>query len=225
MADKMLTPFVEDFVGLGLFLENLNGEYYFSHGGWDEGFCAQLTAHKDKGYGMVILINANKPEFINEVLRSVARSYNWPNYTKAYTKIRMDTANFAQIRGRYHNGSDGSIVVSTEGDRLFMKYLRDSKPFELFRVSDSTYMSKDVNHPARPVSFKINPADGKLNYVFVEDGKPAVFIHAKEGENIKVPYEYLLAGDFSMALAGYQKLLKENPKDNAVNEENINQRI
>ena len=49
------------------------------NGGWDEGFSAQLTAHKSKGYGVVILTNSNHPRFINELVRSVALSYDWDN--------------------------------------------------------------------------------------------------------------------------------------------------
>jgi len=219
MANKMTTPFVEDFVGLGLFLENLNGEHYFSHNGWDEGFSAQLVAHKDKGYGMVILINANKPEFMSEVLRSVARTYAWPNYTKTFTKMKMDTANFAALRGRYHNESDGSLMVSTKGDKLYMKYLRAKTPYELFRISDSTYAQY---RDSRPVQFKVNPADGKLNLVLVEDGKAPAFVHPRESEDTRVPYEYLLKGDFDTALKGYQVILKADPNDYSVNEESLN---
>jgi len=49
MTTKMLTPFVEDFIGLGLFINKMNDEVYFGHGGWNEGYSNELKAHRDKG--------------------------------------------------------------------------------------------------------------------------------------------------------------------------------
>ncbi len=36
MTNLMLTPFVEDFTGLGIFINKMKDEIYFAHGGWDE---------------------------------------------------------------------------------------------------------------------------------------------------------------------------------------------
>ncbi len=219
MADKMLTSFVADFEGLGMFLDKRKDDIYFGHGGWDEGFSSEMKAHKDKGYGVVVLTNSNHPEFISEVINSVARTYNWANFMPVYTKVEMDTTKFAAIRGRYHNEIDGSLYVTTKGDRLFMKYLRAKAPYELIRISDSTY----VNYrDQRPVQFKVNPADGKMNLVLVESRKSAEFVHPREDESTRVPYEYLLAGDFDKAAKGYQSLLKLYPSDYAVSEGSLN---
>ena len=222
MAEKMITPFVTNYEGLGIFLTKKKDDLYFGHGGWDEGFSSEMIAHSKDGYGVVVLTNSNHPEFISELINSVARNYNWSNFLPAYTKQPMDTTMFTTITGRYHNGSDGSIVISNKGNRLFIKYLRGDKPFELFRISDSTYLSKDENSPPNPVQFKLNPADGKLNFVSIEEGRPAEFIHVRESADIRVPYEYLRAGDFNKALEGYRALMKANPKDNAINEGNLN---
>ncbi len=220
MTEKMLTPFVSDFEGLGLFINKKKDDIYFGHGGWDEGFSSEMTAHKDKGYGVVVLTNSNHPEFISEVINSVARAYNWANYMPVYEKLAMDTTKFKELRGRYHNFSDGSLYVTSKGNRLFMKYLRAKAPYELFRVTDSTYINlTDTRH----VQFKVNPADGKLNLVILETNKPAEFIRPQESADIRVPYEYLLAGDFNKAIKGYQALLKADPTDNAINEDNLNQ--
>jgi len=135
----------------------------------------------------------------------------------------MDTLKFAGIRGTYFNGNDGTIRIYSEGDRLFIKYLRGREPFELFAITDSTYMSRDEGHGQTPVQFKLNPADGKLNFVFVNADKPASFEHPLKANNDKVPYEFLLAGDFAKALQLYQGLLKANPKDKAIVEDNLNQ--
>ncbi|CAN5336316.1 hypothetical protein BH10BAC4_BH10BAC4_03140 [soil metagenome] len=217
MVDRMRTPFVTDFEGLGLFLRNKGS--YFGHGGWDEGFSSEMIAHRDHGYGVVVLTNSNHPEFITEVINSVARVYNWSDYLDIFTKVEMDTTKFAAITGRYHNDSDGMIRISGKGNRLFMKYLRAEAPYELFRVSDSTFVN--ATNP-KQIQFRTNPKDGQLNLVFIEKGKPAEFTHVRESEDLRVPYEYLLAGDFDKAIKGYQALLNANPKDRDVMEESLN---
>ncbi|MEJ0029572.1 MAG: serine hydrolase [Bacteroidota bacterium] len=58
----MLTP-VDSNAGyaLGLGITGRDGEIYFGHGGWDEGFSSEMVAHRDKGYGVVVLTNSNHP--------------------------------------------------------------------------------------------------------------------------------------------------------------------
>jgi tetratricopeptide (TPR) repeat protein len=68
----------------------------------------------------------------------------------------------------------------------------------------------------------MNPADKKLNIVFVEEGRPIQFERPRESEDIKVPYEYLLSGNYEKALTGYRSILVKNPNDDAVAEGNLN---
>lgn len=217
MIEKMLTPFVADFIGLGLFFDKTEDDIYFGHGGWDEGFSSEMVAHKTKGYGVVVLTNSNHPEFISEVIRSVARTYAWSNFVPVYKAMEMDTTKFASITGRYKNSSDGLITVYTEGNRLFKKNLRGT-PTELFQISDSSYISRESE---QVIQFKTNPADGQWNILLVENGKQE-FNHPRLSENERVPYEFILAGDVDGAVKGYQALLKANPKDESISEGNLN---
>lgn len=217
MTEKMLTPFVADFIGLGLFLNKKDEEIYFGHGGWDEGFSSEMVAHKTKGYGVVVLTNSNHPEFISEVIRSVARTYGWSNRVPVYKKLAMDTLTFAGIRGRYRNSSDGLITVYSEGDRLFKKTLRGT-PTELFQISDSSYICRESEEV---VQFKTNPSDGQFNLLLVENGKQE-FTHPRLKAGERVPYEYILAGDLDGAVQGYRALLKADPNDNSPSEGNLN---
>jgi tetratricopeptide (TPR) repeat protein len=218
MTEKMLTPFGSEFDGLGLFINKRKDDIYFSHGGWDEGFSSQMTAHKDKGYGVVVLTNSNHPDFIEELIRSVARTYEWSNYAPVFKKIVMDTSKFSSIRGRYYNTSDGLINVFTKGNHLFRKYLRGT-PTELFQISDSTYIGREND---QVIQFKKNPADGQLNILLINNDSKQEFAHPKISADKKVPYEYVLAGDFNNALKGYQALMKADPKDQSISEDNLN---
>ena len=218
MTEKMLTPFGSEFDGLGLFIDKRKDDIYFGHGGWDEGFSSQMTAQKDKGYGVVVLTNSNHPDFIEELIRSVARTYAWSNYVPVYKKMTMDTSKYSSIRGRYFNSTDGLINVYTEGNRLFRKYLRGT-PTELFQISDTSYIGRESD---QLIQFKNNPADGQLNILLVNNDGKQEFTHPKISADKKVPYEFLLAGDFNNALKGYQALMKADPKDQSVNEGNLN---
>ncbi len=218
MTEKMLTPFGSEFDGLGLFIDKRKDDIYFGHGGWDEGFSSRMTAHKDKGYGVVVLTNSNHPDFIEEVIRAVARTYAWSNYVPVYKKLAMDTSKFSTLRGHYRNSNDGLINVYSEGSRLFRKYLRGT-PTELFQISESLYIGREND---RLIEFKTNPADGQLNILLVNNDGKEEFTHPKMKADEKVPYEFLLSGDFVNALKRYQALLKVDPNDPAVKEENLN---
>ena len=217
MTEKMLTPFVADFIGLGLFLNKRNDDLYFGHGGWDEGFSSEMVAHKTKGYGVVVLTNSNHPEFISEVIRSVAHTYGWSNYVPVYKKMDMDTTKFSNITGRYKNSSDGLITVYNEGNRLYKKFLRGT-PTELFQISDTSYITRESEDV---IQFKTNPADGQFNILLVENGKQE-YNHPQLKTNDKVPYEYILEGNIDAAVKAYQALLTVNPKDESISEGNLN---
>jgi CubicO group peptidase (beta-lactamase class C family) len=216
MAMRMVTPVKnEKSIGLGIFMEDHDGEIYFGHGGWDEGFSSNLIAHRDKGYGVVVLTNSNHPAFIDELIRSVARVYAWDNYTTNYNKMPIDPLLFSSITGRYSNGGDGLISITREGDKLFFKNLRADSPTELFRITDSTYLTMYEN---TPMQFKPGP-DGSVKMIRYAD---RAITHDKLKDDEKVPYEYLLEGEYRKALKGYKDLKKKDPNDNSVSEDNLN---
>jgi CubicO group peptidase (beta-lactamase class C family) len=218
---QLLTPSaVADHMGLGLFLDKHDNDLYFGHGGWDEGFSSNMVAHKDKGYGVVVLTNSNHPDFIDELIRAVALTYRWDSYVPTYEKTKLEEADILKILGRYAYNSDEVVRVYREGDRVFSTYLRFAQPMELFKISDSTFVRKE--REAR-VQFKTNPADGNFYLTFLEKGKPVEFTHPKMEPGAKVPYEWLLEGDYQKALEAYTGLKKSNAEDASVQEQSLNQ--
>ena len=120
MARTMIDLIDGDYA-LGLGIKHLGNGSYFGHGGWDEGFSADLSAHIDKGYGVVIMINSNHPAFINELTRAVAYTYGWDGY-KIREKQQISKSALEQNPGRYKYNAELSITVYTENDHLFMPY-------------------------------------------------------------------------------------------------------
>jgi CubicO group peptidase (beta-lactamase class C family) len=81
---QMVSPVGVGPFGVGLTLAK-NGEgWYFSHGGANWGFRADLTAHVVKGYGVAIMTNSDRGSVVIEELRTrVANAYNWDSLDRA----------------------------------------------------------------------------------------------------------------------------------------------
>ena len=220
MTTKMLTPFVEDFIGLGIFVNNKEDEIYFEHGGWNEGFSSQLMAHKDKGYGVVVLTNANQPDFISELIRSVARTYEWDNYVPTFTKMEDEPDVIAKISGRYLINGNRILEVSQNNTKLMSKELgEDAK--ELVKVSDSTYVKRDNE---LLFQFKPNTETKTMNMLVLNanDGNVISEITQMDATK-KMPIELLIEGDFDESLAAYRALKEQSATDPTVYENVLNE--
>ncbi len=219
MGKKMLTPFVTEFIGLGVFINNKKDEVYFGHGGWDEGFSSELMAHRDKGYGVVILTNSNHPDFISELIRSVALTYEWDDYVPKYEKRALDAQGVSEIAGRYQVNENLFIEVYEKDGILYRKGL-GFEANELFQVSDSTYVRREND---RLIQFKREGEGGLLNMLVVNpDTGETQSTFAKLAEDVKLPMEWLVAGEFDQGLAAFKALLDKDPLDPAIAVGNIN---
>ncbi|GAA4274717.1 hypothetical protein GCM10022258_40130 [Aquimarina gracilis] len=219
MVSKMLTPFVEDHIGLGIFLNKRKDEVYFGHGGWDEGFSSELVAHKDKGYGVVILTNSNHPRFISELIRSVALTYKWDDFVPTYSKLATEETVLEKLAGRYCLNKDRYTKVFNRGNQLFKQSFGED-PVELVKISDTTYISRENE---RPIQFKLNNQINQMNVLVhnVDNGKVEATL-SRLNDDEKLPVEFLEDGNFEEALSAYQELMKTNPEDPAIKESSIN---
>ena len=216
----MLTPYVADFIGLGIFLDKRKDDLYFGHDGWDEGFSSQLVAHTKKGYGVVVLTNANQPAFIEELIRAVALTYQWDNMVPIYKRAASDAMSDAKIIGRYRKGNDALMDIYQKDDKLWVKNIEGSS-FELIKISDSTYITRKQNEP---IQFKTNKKTRHLNLLVLNMDKGHVEATFSQMEkNEKLPAELLMDGDFDAALKAYRELMKNDPNDPALDEGKLNQ--
>ncbi|WP_051315091.1 serine hydrolase [Algoriphagus terrigena] len=219
MTSLMLTPFVEDFTGLGLFITKMKDEVYFGHGGWDEGFSSEMIAHKDKGYGVVVLTNSNHPEFISELIRSVALTYDWDDFVPKYERKPLSAEEASQNTGRYQIDGNWFVEIFEKDGNLYSKGLLD-EPVELVKISDSLYIRRDNT---QHIQFKVNPNSGKRELLALNpDSGVTEMDMARMEDGKKVPIELLIAGEFDAALREYQAVKKQNPDDPTIREENLN---
>jgi hypothetical protein len=217
----MLTPFVGKQNGLGLFLVEHGDDVYFQHGGWNEGFSSAATAHRDKGYGVVVLTNGNKPALIDEVIVSVARAYHWDNFaTPEYTEQKLSKSEIANIEGRY-NHAGNPVRVYLENEKMFIHPFGKS-PQRLIHIGAQQFARRSETGL---VCFSQDRATGMQQFAFLSpwESEPTdqeSFIKLNDDE--KLAADWILEGQFDKALQAFQALKENNPDDENIQEATLN---
>ncbi|HIF38089.1 MAG TPA: class A beta-lactamase-related serine hydrolase [Gemmatimonadetes bacterium] len=81
---EMLNPVGVGPYAVGFSVSKEGEGWYFSHGGSNWGFRALLLAHKLKGYGLVIMTNADQGSIVlQEVSRRIQHTYDWDSFASA----------------------------------------------------------------------------------------------------------------------------------------------
>lgn len=216
-AAKMVTPFIEDFIGLGFFIEKHGAATYFGHGGADEGFRAQLLVNRDKGYGAVVMVNSDNGQVINEIFRSIAAEYKWDDYLpKPVDVVSVDSKKLDDYVGRFLVNPDRVIKFTRENGKLYGEPTQTPK-FELFAISESEFQRSDAE--VRYTFLK--SADGKVDQIQLrfpggESKAPRI------SEGTAIPYELLMDGKFIEAAEAYKKIKRETPNHGVVSEARLN---
>jgi CubicO group peptidase (beta-lactamase class C family) len=83
LANEMLSPVgVGDFA-VGFSIGKIGQGWYFSHGGSNFGFRGMLLGHKVKGYGLVIMTNADQGSAVAaELSRRIQLAYEWDSFAE-----------------------------------------------------------------------------------------------------------------------------------------------
>jgi CubicO group peptidase (beta-lactamase class C family) len=75
---EMVTPVGVGPFGVGFSVEKRGEGWYFGHGGSNWGFQCSMTAHRVKGYGLVIMTNGdNGPALMQELRDRIQQAYQW----------------------------------------------------------------------------------------------------------------------------------------------------
>ena len=81
-ASLMVSPSSAGNVGLGMFIEQRDGEIYFQHGGGNVGFKCGLIMHREDGCGAAVMTNGDRGgRLCQEIINAIAKEYGWANYS------------------------------------------------------------------------------------------------------------------------------------------------
>lgn len=215
LAQDMLTPRLGGGYGLGLGTPDFDGQKYFAHGGWDEGFCTLLIGSQTSGQGVVVMINANQPALMDELQQAVAFAYGWPG-VKAYAAVPASTQALASVPGRYRVNGEQVAVVTREGERLQLGFVGLPRS-ELVAIGDNRYLQREQR---RERSFELGADGAQALLLHQPEGLPERFVRLRDDE--RMPRELLLAGDYDAALKAYRAL--RDAHDEAGKEDYLNER-
>jgi CubicO group peptidase (beta-lactamase class C family) len=155
--DLMLTKGLGD-MGLGPGVHGEKEGLHFDHAGWNRGFRAYLLVYPHTGKGIVVMANADGGnELIDEVVRSAARTYQWPDFAPQRREIAAtEPAVLDSHVGDYEVREYGIVLsVKRKDDHLLVDTPRGS-------------------------SYTFYPATGS-DYFAIEDGSELTFIQGPEG--------------------------------------------
>lgn len=78
MMLEMVTPVGVGPYAVGFSVEKRGEGWYFGHGGSNWGFQCAMTAHRSKGYGLVMMTNGdNGPALMQELRDRIQQAYQW----------------------------------------------------------------------------------------------------------------------------------------------------
>ena len=217
-TDKMATPFIEDHIAMGFFLEKHGNAVYFGHGGADEGFRAELLVHKTKGYGAVVMVNSDNGAIIREILRGIAHEYGWEEFLpKPYEIVALDPLKLDDYAGRFQPNPDLVLKMVRENGKFFVEPTDGGPRVELHPISDTTFIRKDRDVR---VAFQ-RDASGKVHAIKLWLGGQET-LAPKIANDVLIPYELLMSGKTTEALDAYRNIKREKPGNVVVEEGRLN---
>ena len=121
-AQQMVTPGLGNW-GLGLEIGGRPGHRYFWHGGGNAGYQCIMTAYEGQSDGAVVMTNGNRGyPLANDIIRSIAREYNWPDWgPRVVHVVPVDPAILQQYTGKYKMNDWFSFDVTFHDNKLFIQ--------------------------------------------------------------------------------------------------------
>lgn len=153
-TNLMLTPEIDN-AALGWFVDGKERSARFSSSGANVGYKCRMVGYLNSGRGVVVMTNSeNGAELTNEILRSVAAEYGWPDFhPRERVIVKVDPAIYDSYAGEYEIAPGFILFVSREGDKLFSRAMPVPTPpsaanqpkSEMFPESETTFFVKDAD--------------------------------------------------------------------------------
>lgn len=154
-VQEMLSPVGVGDYAVGFAIQKIGQGWYFAHGGSNWGFRGTLVAHKVKGYGLVIMTNADQGGAVaNELSRRIQRIYEWDSFAEpaprgyrppvARTEITVAESVLRSYVGEYQLTPELSLTITLENGRLQAQPTGQSKA-TLFAEAQDKFFLRVVN--------------------------------------------------------------------------------
>lgn len=129
IVHEMLSPVGVGDYAVGFSIGKVGQGWYFSHGGANWGFRGTMMAHKVKGYGLVIMTNADQGGAVaGELSRRIQLAYDWDSFAQPAPRGYRPPVERVEITiaedvlrayvGEYQLTPQLSLTVSLENGRL-----------------------------------------------------------------------------------------------------------
>jgi hypothetical protein len=170
----MLRRQVEDW-GLGIGVLGQGDGTYFSHGGANEGFRAQLVGYRDHASGVVVMTNADSGGALaGEVVRTAAQRYGFTRLGPVErTRGHADPNTYADYAGFYDMPGRTPPVLHVIAD--------DGR---LFRSTGPGATQRSELLPESPDTFFAINSDMRIRFVR-EDGKVVEALVESGGKEVR----------------------------------------
>ncbi len=191
---------------------------WFSHGGANTGVGGNVYATMEGGKGIVFFGNGPNDiriPLLDKLKDNIIKTHGWKKPLDKSNVEEIPESLVAEITGRYEDLIWGGIArVEQKNEKIF--FIRSNEA-ELFYVGDNTFMRDEF-----PTMFKFSPnANGKTEIFNVWDSSDEYELAFRKIIG-KLPFELAEENNYAEALLAYQKLKKENPSHNMVQESTIN---
>jgi CubicO group peptidase (beta-lactamase class C family) len=177
MAVEMMKPVPNTGFGLGLQIRADAHHPLFQFSAASQGFVSSFMAY-EQGDGIVIMANGdNGGELIQELLRTVAVAYGWPDFRPATRKeVKVAPEILDKYVGYYRLGRYRSVQVRRFQDHLTMQ-LQQEVPRELFPMAEQVWFFPDDNEI---INFDIGPDDRAKSITDHQNGLESSAIRTDE---------------------------------------------
>jgi CubicO group peptidase (beta-lactamase class C family) len=159
VVQEMLSPVGVGDYAVGFSISKIGQGWYFSHGGANRGFRGTLIAHKVKGYGLVIMTNADQGGTVAaELSRRIQLAYEWDSfaqpaprgYRPPVERVEITVAEEAlrEYVGEYQVTPQRSLTITLENGRLQAQPTAQSKA-TLFAEARDLFFLRVANAQVR----------------------------------------------------------------------------
>ncbi len=143
---KMLKRYRGD-MALGIVLKNSGDSLALAYGGWNEGYMCDVYSYLKSGSGVVIMTNSNNGYMlIQEIYRSLAKEYGWPDFKPASIKtVDVPSSVLAGYAGTYKATLEGNkeLTFDLVQKSGFLYSVMDNKSYQLYPLSEREFLIPD----------------------------------------------------------------------------------